>query len=430
MAEADLKVLEIIEKQVSITSKLMRASKAMLPEPAEGKLPCRDEEQEQILNHLKLAIRSGGSSKVLYVSGMPGTGKTASVLQAIHQLQGAKQKFVFVHVNAMCLGNPAAVFGEILRQLSTAGAYSANKRGSAGAAQEKLNTFFDCRASVDLPVVLLIDEVDYLATRNQAVLYRIFNWLTLTNHRLIMACISNTMDLPERLLPRVSSRFGLVRVDFQPYKRDQINEILTQRLASHDASSAFDPIILKLCAARVAAGSGDIRKALQLCKRALEFRVEKKTQTGSVQMEHLKLAEKELLHMNPSAGAIDGLGVKARLFLSALLLEMRKREVEAVPLKKVATRYAKLLNSLNMESAGEDSDAAFDEASFLVRRLQAMSLISLQRRSLQMQFGDDEVIRGPTISLANGGLDLDDLSGALQSAEQDPAILELLRSIG
>ena len=48
--------------------------------------------------------------------------------------------------------------------------------------------------------------------------------------RTTSAGIANTMDLPERLLPRVVSRLGLGRVVFKPYTRQQIVTILTARL--------------------------------------------------------------------------------------------------------------------------------------------------------------------------------------------------------
>lgn len=434
-----------IKAQLAQKGLLLRASEALQPQATSGELPCREEEQEQVSSHLRLAIRSGGSSNVLYVSGMPGTGKTASVLRAVEKLQatstssqeGVQCKFTFAHINAMCLNHPNAFYGEMLQQLRLAGADSGStRRCAAGPAMDKLQTFFERRESQDPVVVLLIDELDCLATRNQAVLYRIFNWLMLPTHRLVIVAISNTMDLPERLLPRVSSRFGLVRVDFWPYKKDQINEILRQRLDSQGAGMAFEPAVLKLCAARIAAGSGDIRKALQLCRRALELRQQPGQKTGPVSLEHLREAEKDILHANPSAFAVRHIGRKARLFLSAFVLERRKREAEAVPFRKVSSRYAKLLAALQLddldfekpcESVQSFLAVRLEEAAFLLRRLEAMSLVVQQ---LHRQTGVDDAEasgsgKGPLLSLA--ALDLDELSGALQEAETSPAMLELLR---
>jgi len=436
-SKAHAEVLADLRAQLQEQALMQRASLAMQPQAMTGPLPCREAEQDAISSHLRWAIRGGGSSKVLYVSGMPGTGKTASVLHAVQQLQeGSKFKFAFVHVNAMCLGNPNAVYGEILRQLKEAGAESGPaRRCAAGTAQDKLQAFFERRQSKDLVVVLLIDELDCLVTRNQAVLYRIFNWLTMSNHRTVITAISNTMDLPERLLPRVSSRFGLVRVDFQPYKRDQIVEILQTRLANQNASEAFCQDTLKLSGARVAAGSGDIRKALQLCKRALELCQEQR-QSRRVGIEHLREAEKDLLHANPSVLAIHHLGMKSRLYLLAILLEMRKRDAEAVVERKISNRFAKLSEAMwrrdRSEAGNEPSElelfqkriTSLDEAGFLLRSLEAMSLLSIQYRHRE---GDDEFEangKAPLVLLQS--LDIDDLAGALQEAEKDPALQELI----
>ena len=44
------------------------------------------------------------------------------------------------------------------------------------------------------------------------------------------AGIANTMDLPEKLLPRISSRMGIQRLCFGPYNYQQLQEIISCRL--------------------------------------------------------------------------------------------------------------------------------------------------------------------------------------------------------
>jgi origin recognition complex subunit 1 len=58
--------------------------------------------------------------------------------------------------------------------------------------------------------VVLMDELDQLVTKNQAVMYNFFNWPTLRHSRLIVLAVANTMDLPERTLSnKISSRLGI-----------------------------------------------------------------------------------------------------------------------------------------------------------------------------------------------------------------------------
>lgn len=77
-------------------------------------LPCRDSERKQITDYLKQGIEGKGSSSSLYISGMPGTGKTATTLEVLRNLiaQYKKQKksFEFIHINAMSLTNPNLVY--------------------------------------------------------------------------------------------------------------------------------------------------------------------------------------------------------------------------------------------------------------------------------------------------------------------------------
>lgn len=47
--------------------------------------------------------------------------------------------------------------------------------------------------------------------------------------------IANTMDLPEKLLPRISSRLGIQRLCFGPYNYQQLQEIISSRLQGIDA---------------------------------------------------------------------------------------------------------------------------------------------------------------------------------------------------
>lgn len=69
------------------------------------------------------------------------------------------------------------------------------------------------------------------------VLYNLFEWPTLRHSRLVVVGIANTMDLPERLLPKVLSRLGLARVVFSPYTRDQIRTIIKVCLSRQSRAS-------------------------------------------------------------------------------------------------------------------------------------------------------------------------------------------------
>jgi Cdc6-like AAA superfamily ATPase len=436
---------------------LTKASLALQPGAAAGMLPGRETEQDEVTAFLRDAVRAGGRKEVLYISGMPGTGKTASVLEAVRRLQQVKTRttqfvpsFEFAHVNAMCLSSPGAVFAEICRKIPSAASLR-RRRGVSDSnenqAQAALSRFFSNDSSSRQVVVLLLDEVDALVTQAQSVLYRLFDWLTRPGARLAVVAISNTMDLPERLLPRVTSRLGVIRVNFAPYSRAQLKTILADRLRAGQAEGAFTDDALMLCAARVAGASGDARKALQVCRRAIEQALTNEEEpSGPITITQLAAAEADLLRGNPTAQAIRGLGGRARLLLLAIVLELQRRQAaSALPLRVVLRRYEGLLKL--KEQRGEDVEPEVeqattcpesnlavphlrqtDEAHFLVRRLQAMSMITPPKRCKLdgHQAAEDEGDECEFSVQLGESLDVDDVADSLASIDGDDMAKELL----
>lgn len=424
-----------VEAMSPHVAKLMSAAAALRPGIPQGTglLPCRAVERKKIAAHLQAGVEQGGTSKVLYVSGMPGTGKTAIVLEVLEQLAESlplTTQFKLVHINAMRLGAPAQVFREIADQMDI----QTNNNESCNDVTE----FFYTRRMEDPVVVLLIDEVDCLVTPTQAVLYKLFDWLGMPNARLVVAAISNTMDLPERLLPRVASRFYIERVDFAPYSKSQLYEILCSRLKRQKALDAFGDVVLRLCAARVAGATGDIRKALQVCRRAVETRLLSTSLDGPFQpvtIADLESAEKELILANPIAQAVMALTDQARRFLAALVIELRSKESEAVLLRQVEVRFQRLLAIVAVDHERGQGDAKapamtgdttfaleIDEVvGMFVQRLEAMNIISKQAH---LPFSTERDSGGQVLSLRS--LDLEDLTNTLLKVEADPTLCELL----
>jgi Cdc6-like AAA superfamily ATPase len=73
-------------------------------------LPCREDEFMDIMGYIESAIHEATGTCV-YISGVPGTGKTATVLEVVRHLQHqAEEKtipeFDFVEINGMKLTDP------------------------------------------------------------------------------------------------------------------------------------------------------------------------------------------------------------------------------------------------------------------------------------------------------------------------------------
>ncbi|EKU20976.1 origin recognition complex subunit 1 [Nannochloropsis gaditana CCMP526] len=89
---------------------------------------------------------------------------------------------------------------------------------------------------------------------------------------LILLGLSNTVDLPERVMqPRVQSRLSLRRVRFEPYSHLQVASILRTRLGGL-VPQVIDDQCIQMCSRKVANVSGDLRKAFQVCRYAIDLK--------------------------------------------------------------------------------------------------------------------------------------------------------------
>ncbi|KAF1972936.1 P-loop containing nucleoside triphosphate hydrolase protein [Bimuria novae-zelandiae CBS 107.79] len=231
-------------------------------------LPCREEEFSTVYSHLEAAI-TAGSGSCIYISGTPGTGKTATVREVVAQLQASVQTeelddFIFVEINGMKVTDPHQSYSLLWQALH-------NDRVSPSHALELLEREFSTPSPRRVPCVVLMDELDQLVTKNQSVMYNFFNWPGLRHSRLIVLAVANTMDLPERTLSnKISSRLGLTRITFSGYTHDQLTQIIQSRLEGVPGNIVH-PDAVQFAARKVAAVSGDARRALDICRRAVEI---------------------------------------------------------------------------------------------------------------------------------------------------------------
>lgn len=197
------------------------------------------------------------------LSGVPGTGKTATVREVIGGLQRTKKMrpFDYIEINGMKLSDPGHVYPLLWRHLS-----GEEKLCSSHAALKRLKAYMSASPR---PIVVLLDELDALMQKRQSILYHFFEWTGLESAKLIVVAIANTMDLPERMLTnRISSRMGLNRINFTPYQYSQLQAIIKHRLAPY--KDWFHVDALEMCARKVSSVSGDARRAIAFATRAVD----------------------------------------------------------------------------------------------------------------------------------------------------------------
>ncbi|KAI6246256.1 Origin recognition complex subunit 1 [Erysiphe necator] len=231
-------------------------------------LPCREDEFASVYSHLEAAIIEG-TGACIYISGTPGTGKTATVREVVAQLQAATlaeelDPFNFVEINGMKITDPTQSYSILWEALK-------GERISPTHALDLLQREFTNPSPRRTPCVVLMDELDQLVTKNQLVMYNFFNWPGLSHSHLIVLAVANTMDLPERTLSnKISSRLGLTRITFPGYSFDQLMKIITSRLEGVPGN-IVEKDAIEFASRKVAAVSGDARRVLDICRRAVEL---------------------------------------------------------------------------------------------------------------------------------------------------------------
>ena len=279
------------------------------------KMPCRETETDTIKEYITRCINKGGRNKPMYVSGLPGTGKTACVSAVVKRLRAESATlslpmFEFVVINGLKLRSPQdaysalwkAVSGEkcgpksALTKLQSLFSDHVSNSSSSSSSSSLHNSSYTGKTTI----VCLVDELDFLMVKNDSVVYNLFDWPQSANPKacLIVVGIANMMDLPERFSSRVASRLksGLDRIVFAPYSHEHINTILKNRL---EGLSVFDEKVMEFAARRSAATAGDLRTALKICQRSIDIRragltdVQRADGTNKVEIEHLNKAINE-----------------------------------------------------------------------------------------------------------------------------------------
>ncbi|KAE9417934.1 hypothetical protein Angca_003250 [Angiostrongylus cantonensis] len=314
----------------------LRLHTADVPE----RMPCREEESQEVERFILDAISTHGTSSAMYISGVPGTGKTATVMSVVKQLSRNKScnKFTFVAVNAMELIDPKTIFVGIYNQI-----VDKPIRISPQAARRKLNTMFEAADKHRPPIVILVDELDQLCTKKQELIYDIFNWTSVELARVSVIAIANTLDLPERMLSqRVTSRIGAARICFQPYEFQQIEHIIHDKLK--ESVNTVEVEAIQFAARKVAAVTGDLRKAMDVLRHAIEIAIEKGSKRLLV--EHVLCATREasstlLVHF------VKGLSKHALLlFRSAVFLAEKTEDFTFAELHAQYISYAALIEGI------------------------------------------------------------------------------------
>lgn len=261
-------------------------------------IPFNGRESERAIIAEFLAGKCEDDKSCLYVSGTPGTGKTALVTDILKDMEEVQSQYV------NCVGMRAEDIKELARQTR------------------------DDRKE-EKPMIMVLDELEHLDSDAIPLL------MAVATPAFRIVGISNTHTLTTK--PITST----ITLHFKPYTAQEMTDIISKRLATLslpvDTKSIIALPALSFACRKIASQTGDLRAALSLVRSAIELaekehikkvfahKGEGLVALTPTSMGHVMAASKAATTQAPgTASVVRVLNLQARLVLLALILATRR----------------------------------------------------------------------------------------------------------
>ncbi|KIM28725.1 hypothetical protein M408DRAFT_329185 [Serendipita vermifera MAFF 305830] len=274
-------------------------ARALLRTSSVTTIPFNGRESERAIIAEFLAGKGEGDESCLYISGTPGTGKTALVTDILKGMEEVQNRYV------NCVGMRAEDIKAVARQTR------------------------DDHKEDEKAMVMVLDELEHLDGEVIPLL------MAVATPTFRIVGISNTHTLTTK--PTTST----LTLHFKPYTAQEMTDIISKRLATlslpEETKAIVAPQALSFACRKIAAQTGDLRAALSLVRSAIELAEKEHIKKvfahkgeGSVPltptaMSHVMAASKSATTQAPgTVSVVRVLNLQARLVLLALILATRR----------------------------------------------------------------------------------------------------------
>ncbi|PRP86001.1 hypothetical protein PROFUN_05772 [Planoprotostelium fungivorum] len=348
----------------------------------------REKELKEIRDWIQEHIDNGSSSS-LYISGRPGSGKTATINQLRKDLVSSQSRTNCVYINCMQF---TADRKQVYREIS-----ASSQLGSCDTAAE-ISSLLGSRQSKTK-----------LTRKMQLELAEIFGWTTIESERHIalrfshekesrtlVIGIANALDMTDRipLLSYIKCEPKLMH--FRGYTKEEIAKIIQERLPPlrEGESPLLDPLAIHLLSQTVASRSGDIRMVLDICRKAVQKIQNRVELDGERAVTKITIADMKgicsgLLY-DPVVEEVKSLSVHGQLLLVVLTLWSRKNKkaITGRQLREEYRTYSKKIGIPGVES----------EVADLCGSLEAFTVMGKQKefntRTMGLRISEESLLLG------------------------------------
>ncbi len=305
---------QYVEKRKNIT----KNKQVLLTTYVPNILPHRTAQIERIASIISSALNGDKPSNIM-VYGKTGTGKTAVLNYIGKELRKAdenEEKCKYIYVNCEIVDTPYSVLFNIGNQIIVE---DSRRIPFTGWSFEKVySEIVNYINNMNKVFIVVLDEIDKLIDRKGD---DVFYYLAKINENLesskvSLIGISNNMKFMELLEPKAKSRLGGESVIFPPYSKDELEDILRERVKEAFDENVIEDSVISYCASIGAKVDGDARVAIDLLKTAAD--IAERNGDEKVQEAHVKSA-KNSIEFDIVSEAIKTLPPQSKLVLIAVI---------------------------------------------------------------------------------------------------------------
>ncbi|MBN2590798.1 MAG: AAA family ATPase [Sedimentisphaerales bacterium] len=223
----------------------------------------RDTEITELSSHFAGILRKDHPCH-LAIWGKTGTGKTLTLSYFLNFLsEMCSQENIPIRHEHLDLSTPCPCF-RALNDLACT--FNASKRYKKGISLEELMLRIEAKLSeYEGYLILFIDEVDNVKRdRDTFLTFLVRRLPQRIKARLILVLVSNRLNWPDHLDPRVKSFLKLNELIFEPYDAVDLQHILRIRIEKALCKNAVETGVVEKIAAMASMDHGDARKAVAL----------------------------------------------------------------------------------------------------------------------------------------------------------------------
>ncbi|KAF9568234.1 P-loop containing nucleoside triphosphate hydrolase protein [Agrocybe pediades] len=249
---------------------------------ADAQIAGRTEERANIVKFLASFIQGtttdqGTSPASMFISGTPGTGKTALVNEIIRELSSdVKDDIKIISINCMALKDVDALWTRMIEDFSVTAKGKSSPKKLKG--RDGVRTLL---STLGAKCILILDELDHITPNTQS-LSSIFTLTEALPSQLRLIGIANTHTLTSASSNGFLLSEDVATMHFAPYTPSQLQEILESRLktlsavdSSMDMTAAVRKFLpattLMLLTKKVAALTGDVRSLFEVLRGAIDL---------------------------------------------------------------------------------------------------------------------------------------------------------------